>query len=70
MFNNALDDRIDQTLVTEVEFAQTVESQIGAERFHYHRNTDGNHGTRFYQPLMMSLIAAEYGLTYRPLRLK
>lgn len=68
VFTNGLDDRIDQTLQTEVNVVRQIEQQIGAENLSYHRSVKGNHGARYYQVMMMSLIAEHYGLEYKPMR--
>ena len=70
LFTNGLDDRVDQGGQQEAEFAWSVEQSAGSDNFHYHRSIKGNHSNRYYQVLMMSLIADHYDLEYRPLRVQ
>ncbi len=68
LLTNGLDDRVDQGGKQEAEFAYELFLQLGQENFNYHRSTKGNHGNRFYQILMMSIIKEHFDLEYRPLR--
>ena len=68
LFTSGLDDRVDQGGEQEAKFARAVENQVSSAKFNYHRSIRGNHGSRFYQVLVFSLIADHYGLKYTPLR--
>jgi len=68
LFTSGLDDRVDQGGDLEVDFARKIEAAIGSENFHYHRSIQGNHGGRYYQILMLSIIAKHYGLSLDPMK--
>jgi pimeloyl-ACP methyl ester carboxylesterase len=67
LLTNGLDDRVDQGGEQEVNFAKQIEAAVNQGNFHYHRSIMGNHSNRYYQVLMFSLIAENYGLTYDPM---
>ncbi len=67
LFTSGLDDRVDGDSSIESNYAYTLSQKLGDERFDYHRIVEGNHAARYYQILIFSLIAEQYGIDYQPL---
>ncbi len=68
LFTNGLDDRVDQGGDQEAEFAHALEKQVGEDSFYYHRSIKGNHGNRYYQVLIFSLLADHFDLNYEVMK--
>ncbi len=60
LLTNGADDRVDQGGAQEAEFAEKLLNRIGKDNFLYHRSKAGNHGTRYYQILLLSYLAQKY----------
>ena len=68
LFTNGLDDRVDQGGDQEAEFAHALKNQVGEDSFYYHRSIKGNHGNRYYQVLIFSLLANHFDLEYQVIK--
>ncbi len=67
IFSSELDDIVDQSEKIEPNFAYLLSKHLPERNFHYHQAKGVSHGSRYYQPMMLSLIARKYNLEIQPL---